>query len=202
MILRITEGISRLCFKLKHWPSQTYMRDWKNLQLLITPGEYNECKCDKNKALSPWIFKGCWMGEYHNIDINQPVRQDFPAFCIPAFETDEDGRIVFILPERWKDMCFGRYTGTIRYQPSYARIPFNAVPGFDISYKEPPSAVPPEFTAPGCMDGRIPKPEPAKPMPPCCVLARFDLDFGPRCSEYITEQAAFEVALCREDELE
>lgn len=194
MILRITDDISRLAFKLKHWPTNTYMQDWEHLQLIIQPGQNKSCQC--KEPLSPWYAYGCFYGVRTGIDLNNPPPKDFPAFCIPAFELDMDGRVVFILPERWKGLCFGRYHGMIRYMPMQTSIAFNAMPGYDISYKAPPKGVPPEFTAPSCTDRPEPeKPLPEMPAPRCCVLTRFDIDFGPRCSEYITESASFEFTL-------
>lgn len=190
MILRITDDVSRIAFKILHWPSQRYAADWRNLQLVITPGGANGGCC--HTGGSPWYLHGCWPGKPTGVDTANPPRPDFPAFCLNAFERDEHGRIVFILPTRWQEMYYGRYTGQIRYQPN-AAVPFNL--GLDISYKESANPLPPDMLAPNCGGRPEPAPALAPPAPRCCVLAQFDIDFGARCSEHIVDTAAFEFAL-------
>lgn len=190
MILRIEDGVTRLAFDITHWPTQRRVSDWRNLQLLITPGEEDGQCC--HVGGSPWYLYGCWPGKWTGVDVANPPRPDFPAFCIDAFERDDRGRIVFILPERWRDVAHGRYTGAIRYMP-HARQPFNL--GLSFHHKTPDYALPPELLAQGCADRPSPEPVYAPPEPPCCVLARFLIDVGARCSEHIVETATFEFAL-------
>lgn len=190
MILRITDDVSRVAFKITHWPSQQVLADWRNLQLVITPGEDDEKCC--HVGGSPWYLYGCWPGKPVGVDVANPPKPDFPAFCINAFELDSQGRVVFILPKRWQEMYYGRYTGQIRYQPK-ATQPFNL--GLDFSYKEPKSPLPPEMIAPSCEDKPKPMPVMAPPKQRCCILAKFFIDFGARCSEHIVDTAAFTFAL-------
>lgn len=126
------------------------------------------------------------MGHRTGVDLMNPPKPDFPAFFIYASELTDKNLVMFTLPDRWrKTVPFGRYTGFIRYQPlAPCEAPINA----RINLSEAP--VPRD---PGCYDFdpgpcyvKIPELKP-------CVLAEFDVDYGPRCSQHIIDRIDVEL---------
>lgn len=183
MILQLFEDTTSVGIRIKAIPGQYYLADWKGLALGITPGERG-CACCHTGG-SPWTLHGCWPGHRTGIDLMNPPPPDFPAFFIQASEVKDD-LVIFNLPDRWrKTVPFGRYTGFVRYQsekvyydPVNLRVNLGALP------------MPQD---PGCYEYHetcgCPMPPPLRP----CVLAEFDVDYGPRCSQHIIDRIDVEL---------
>lgn len=197
MILQITPDISRVAVRIRNWTNQRYLADWEHIQLVIEPGQRDGSCC--HQGGSPWYLHGCWPGKLVGVDVGNPPRPDFPAFCIPAFERDSHGRIVFILPERWKMVPPGRYTGLVRYAPA-SDIPVNIWQYLHRPKEDERPVFPEGLGSYSCVPQEHIEP---KPKFEChtCILAQFDIDYGPRCSDHIIDQAALEFSLstCEED---
>lgn len=198
MIVQITEDTKSIAIRVKAWPIQRYVGDWQDIYLVIMPGQRgghccghdDDCCC--HQGGSPWILYGCWHFHRTGVDLMNPPRPDWPAFFIQGELLDDKKQLVFTLPERWKkDVFFGRHTGELRYQP-YKPAPVNFRP------VRPPKDKPQTwaFLDPGC-GCAVPRPHPAAPPPPPpphrCVLARFDIDYGPRCSQHIIDRISLEL---------
>lgn len=193
MILQLNYDTTRIALSVKHWPTGRHVGDWRNLHLAITPGQDDSQNCCHTGG-SPWYLWGCWPGKLTGVDIANPPAPDFAPFIIPAHERDSSGRIVFILPERWRQVAYGRYTGAVWYMQPYVLPP--VLPRLPKKYPTPdlyPSA-----------ECSTPPAEPCKPAPmqePACILAKFDIDYGYKCSEHIIDEAAVALSLstCEED---
>lgn len=193
MIIYITQGVSRLTFRLKTYGNASQLSDWRNLQLLILPGEYG-CPCGEGG--SPWIFRGCWLRGRTDVDIAN-FRPDIPALCYKAFEVDDKGQVVFRLDQRMFDLPPGRYTGILRLAPKMK--PLNLTPLYNLGKSAIKDEVilPPgyEFSKNSCSSEPVP-PEPLPaPEPKCCELAKFDIDLGPECVDHYVDQAAVTLAI-------
>lgn len=188
MIVQFTEDTAKVAVRVKAWPIQRYAADWQHIYLVILPGQTdNRCCCQGG---SPWILHGCWPLHPTGVDLMNPRQPDFPAFFIQAETLDDKNQLVFDLPERWKQTVpWGRYTGEIHYRPQ-AIVPVN----FRRVVPEGEKPATWEFLDPGC-GCNMPKPVPhcpGEPPPHVCILSRFDIDYGPRCSEHIIDRIALE----------
>lgn len=185
MILQLTDDASSIGVRIKIWTDQRYLADWQGIALVITPGERNCERCCGGGG-SPWYVWGCWPIHRTGVDLMNPPKPNFPAFVIQASSFTDDNLVIFNLPERWKKTVpFGRYTGFIRYQPDKvfydpinSRVNLGAQP------------VPQD---PGCYDYKeqcgCAMPPPLRP----CILAEFDIDYGPRCSHFIMDRIDMEL---------
>jgi hypothetical protein len=193
MIVYLTQGVTRIAFRLKTYGNQSQLADWRGLQLLILPGEAG-CPCGEGG--SPWYFYGCWFRGRTGEDVAN-FRPDIPAICYNAFEVDDEGQVVFRLDDRLYDLPPGRYTGILRIAPKIK--PLNLTPLYNLGKVDVKDKVilPPgyELSTVHC--------EPVTPVPPaepkterrCCDLAMFDIDLGPACVDHYIDQAAVTLAL-------
>lgn len=196
MILHLNSDTTRVALNILHWPTSRHISDWRNLSLVITPGQDDNCSCCHTGG-SPWYLWGCWPGKPTGVDVANPPKPDFPPFYIDAHEYDNKGMVVFILPERWKQIAYGRYTGRIVYNDHTVPVlPFIPLP--ETFKPQPPDLYPYNSCS---TPPSVPKPCPLPPPPPPCVLAKFDIDYGYKCSEHIIQEAAIKLALstCEED---
>lgn len=111
-IVRICQGQPELAVRLTTAGCNgAQLVDWKQVRLLIVPPARTTCEL----PLSPQCFKGCWPThdiEKWNASFSLPESQ--PLLIYPAFGTNEDGDIVFVLDEQlWKRR--GRYIGLIEF---------------------------------------------------------------------------------------
>ena len=192
MIIQISHGVARLALRVIEVAEQKRLIDWRHLQLLIQPGQYDE-ECGPNG--SPWILTGCWPRHHTGIDIAN-YRPDFPTICYDAFELDPDGRIVFLLDERLHRLPPGRYSGILRVFPQ-GHVPVNLRSVRDVGYKQPEGVViPEEYLNIGkeCHPS-FPKVPPPPPPPPCCILSVFDIDLTPMCSDHLVDQVALDYVI-------
>lgn len=186
MILYITRGTSRIALRVKELNQNSQVISWEHLQLLIEPGQW-DVDCGPNG--SPWFLYGCWPGKLTGVDIANPPQPDFPTLIYPAFELDADGRVVFKLDERLHSLPNGRYTGTLRTMPSVP--PFHMTP---IVLPKPDARdIPDEYVIGRNCEVSFPAPPPRPPKPACCILARFDIDLGPECSEHYIDQVTVDM---------
>lgn len=188
MILQLTEDTTSIGIRLKAVPVQQYLADWQGIALGILPGQ-RQCACCSQGG-SPWYVWGCWPGHRTGVDLMNPPPPDFPAFFIQASDVNaKDNLVIFNLPDRWrKTVPFGRYTGFIRYQPDKVFYdPINS--HINLGTRLNLAAL-----DPGCYHA---PPEPCAchwPAPPKpCVLAEFDVDYGPRCSQHIIDRIDVEL---------
>lgn len=181
MILQISEDVSKIAIRTKSWRNQRYVRDWQNLYLIIDPGQAGgDCCC--HEGGSPWFVWGCWPGHRTGVDLMNPPRPDFPAFVIKAEELRNDS-VVFTLPTRWRETVpFGRYNGTLRYQPIDRTVPINAI-AYLGQWHQPPEEC---FCNP-------PPPPVIIPHNPTCDIARFDIDYGPLCYQHFLDRVDVEL---------
>lgn len=198
MILQLNDDTTRIALSITHWPTSRRVSDWKNLALVITPGQDDGCSCCHTGG-SPWYLWGCWPGKLTGVDVANPPRPDFPPFFIMAHDYDDNGRIVFVLPERWRKVAYGRYTGQVWYTerrvPPMPLPPVGKLPKGLQKYPTPML-----YSYQDC--NPIPeRPAPMPPPPPACVLTKFDIDYGYKCSSHIIRDAALELSLatCEED---
>lgn len=195
MIVYLTQGVSRIAFRIKTY-DQSQLADWHGLQLLIIAGEAGQ-PCDCGVGGSPWFFYGCWPGVRTGEDVANTRPADVPVMCFPAFNTDNEGRVIFRIGDKLSTIPPGRYTGIIRLVPKMK--PLNMVPLYSLGKSpEPEKAIlPPEFSFGeiSCSDTPAPRPEPKKPEPACCTLAVFDIDLGPECSDHFIDQTAVTLML-------
>lgn len=202
MILQLTEDTTRIGIRIKSLPYGAHAADTECVQLVILPGQKDAGTCCHTGG-SPWFLRGCWPGKLIGVDIANPPAPDFPAICINAFERNADGQLIYILPERWKQLPYGRYTGEVRYQPK-ASTPINLLPWVKLGrFEGTPDYLPPWVKE---HNHCCPFPEQTPPPPPvfhehCCILTSFDIDYGPRCSAHIIDQVGLEFSLstCEED---
>lgn len=194
MILRITEGMTRLALRIKEVGGRRQVTDWQHLQLLIRPGEHGPNPCCGMG--SPWFLTGCWPGKRTNVDVANPHWHfDFPTIAYDAFELDAEGRVVFRFCDRLWALPHGRYSGTVRIS-NRALVPYNLLPFVNLG-KPPEDAdyMPPEYRIGQECDPRFPEPYCPPPPPKCCDLAKFDIDLGPACSDHLIDQVAVEFAI-------
>lgn len=190
MILQLTEDATSIGIRIRDWANQRYLVDWQGLALGILPGEHS-CHGSQHcceQGGSPWFVWGCWPGHRTGVDLMNPPRPDFPAFYIQASDVNaKDNLVIFNLPDRWrKTVPFGRYSGFVRYQPdkifydpinSHVNLGVVPTPKDPGCYHTPPQPC-------GC-----PMPPPLRP----CILAEFDVDYGPRCSQHIIDRIDVEL---------
>lgn len=199
MIIHLDYDTTRIAVGISHWPTGRVVSDWRNLALTITPGQDDQCDCCHTGG-SPWYLYGCWPGKPTGVDVANPPKPDFPPFFIPAHEYNSDGRIVFVLPERWRAVAYGRYTGRVVYQPPVSPIlplpPVAKLPKALRKYETPVLYSYNDCSAPDEKQAIC-----VAPPAPACVLAKFDIDYGYKCSEHIIRDAAVNIALaaCEED---
>ena len=196
MLVRLNESTTRIGFRLKDWKGSRYLTDWRNLQLVIRPGQHDQpCWVPGG---SPIILHGFWPNLPTEVDIANPPPPDFPSFVMPAFDHGDDCTVVFLLPDRFKSVPWGRYTGELRWCPDGpARV---------VNLNQPPKKkpkktldfIPPKYLAVCCAYCE-PKPLPPPPPPPhpmgCCILAVFDIEVGQRCDDYIVDMVTVDYAL-------
>ena len=198
MIIRLSPGVAKLALRVVELREQKLLLDWRHLQLLIQPGQYDE-DCGPNG--SPWILTGCWPRHRTGVDIAN-YRPDFPTICYNAFELDPDGRIVFHLDERLWQLPPGRYSGILRVYPQ-GHVPVNLRTVQDVGYKEPdPRTIPAEYLNVGKVcQPEFKQPPLPRPKPQCCILSTFDIDLGPLCSDHMVDQVALDYVLttCEEE---
>lgn len=197
MILSLTRYTTRLALRVKNLIDYGQLTDWHALQLVIMPGEERRSSC--HVGGSPWVLTGCWPFHPTGIDVANPPRPDFPAIVLDAFDSDDEGRIVFQLDQRVHMLPNGRYTGLLRIHPhtppinldAIARLKVRAPLGAAVRYDNDGTIVP-------CEDKLVPMP----PKQEACVLARFDIDLGPECAQHMVDQCAVELArpLCGDNE--
>lgn len=195
MIVHLTQGMTRLALRIKQVGSNVQLTDWRKLQLLIQPGQYDTQGCGPNG--SPWILTGCWPGKRTDVDIaNQ--RTYFQTICYNAFSLDADGQVVFHLDDQLWSLPTGRYTGTLRLH-SRGRAPYTLQEGVFLGRRPVPPGVivPDEYLVGKNCDVKFPRPPdpPIPPCAPCCNLAVFDIDLGPVCSDHIIDRTTVEFAL-------
>lgn len=193
MILYLSRGAARLAVRLREMNTGSQLISWRNLCLLIQPGQFDQ-PCGPNG--SPWILTGCWPGKPTGVDIANP-HYDFPTVRIPAHTLDADGRVVFRLPENLWNLPNGRYTGSIILEKDGHEKPFS----FDAFLKVMPPLpdkqeviLPPGYDIGKECEVQFDTPAPPPPPPMPCVLARFDIDLGPECSDHYADQIAVEMA--------
>lgn len=198
MILQLTYDTTRIALGIRHWPTGGRVSDWRRLYLAIRPGQDDNCQCCHTGG-SPWYLWGCWPGKLTGVDVANPPKPDFPPFFINAHDYDSDGRVVFVLPERWRKISYGRYTAEVWYCEPYGVLP--PLPPLPKLPKAMQKYQTPDLYAHNvCSMSPPPMPE-APPPPTACILAKFDIDYGYKCSEHIIKDAAIELSLaaCEED---
>lgn len=178
MIVTITENTPRVAFKLSSYGGKQLYTNWQELQLVITPLPSGP-ECPGFVPLSPWYFTGCWFPPTRtDVNVNAPNRDfDFSPIVYDAFEADADGRVVFLLDEKFWSLPRGRYLGMIRTYPAKVTTPVVAGVG------------------PVC--GEWPREVPAQNVTctRCCVLASFDIDYGPITEEFFIGQITANLSL-------
>lgn len=185
MILYITRGTARIALRVRELNQNSQLTDWKQLQLLVQPGQW-DVDCGPNG--SPWFLYGCWPGKRTGVDIANP-HFDFPIIVYNAYELDNDGRIVFRLDERLYSLPNGRYTGILRVMPHVP--PFKMTP--IVLPKPEERDIPAEYKIGRNCEVDFPEPPPVPHEPKCCVLAHFDIDLGPECSEHYIDQVTVDM---------
>lgn len=182
MIVYISKGTAQLAVRIREIKKLSQLVSWEPLQLCIAHSQTGKVRA------SPWIFYGYWPGVPTGVDINNQFFPDVPTVVYNAVENDADGRVVFNLDHRLFSLPNGRYRAAIRALPRRDKFspPVKVLP--------PPEErdIPPEFII-----GRKCGPEPELPPPPpprehCCVLAQFDIELGPECSDNFADQIAVE----------
>lgn len=178
MILMVGDDTTRIGIRVKCWRNQRYAHDWKNIYLIIRPGQLDPGANCCHVPGSPWIVWGCWPGHRTGVDLMNPPKPEFPPFFIKASELAEEV-LVFELPEHWRRVArYGRHTGIIRYQPMRNLEWPDGVGQFVPSYKPHPEPVAPC----DCCGPMHPPHPPMPPRLPACDLVVFDIDYGPRCT--------------------
>lgn len=199
MIVTVTRYTARLALRVKNLLDGGQVTDWRLLQLVIAPSCEDRMCCGGG---SPWILCGCWPFHPTGVDVANPAPHDFPAIVLDAFETDDEGRVVFRLDHRFHALPNGRYVGILRAHPHTP--PINLVRDMPGGKPPPPKGVP---LPPGYGIGNgaavfydkcgpLPCDPPCPPPPPpphVCVLAKFDIDLGPECSDHMVDQCAIEL---------
>lgn len=185
MILYINRGTARLALRVREINQTSQLTSWQQLQLLIQPGQWDE-DCGPNG--SPWILHGCWPGKRTGVDIANP-HFDFPIIVYQAYEMDNDGRVVFLLDEKLYALPNGRYTGVLRVMPHVP--PFKMSP--IVLPKPHEMDIPDEYKIGRNCDVSFPEPPHPPRQPECCILARFDIDLGPECSDHYIDQVTVDM---------
>lgn len=204
MILQLSSDMSRIGFKISAWNRQ--LTDWADLELVI-----EDAKCEDRPGCkrphvpgSPWVLTGCWPGHWTDIDVANFRPHDLPeyhAIVLPAYGLDNDGRVVFLLNDAFRGFPYGRYEGQIRVRPAHPDSP--PVLPLPLIQRPPKDGrgIPPEYQ--NCCSFPISVPMDLGPKhapppsgvlchhrprkPKCCVLASFDIDYGPGCSDHIVQ---------------
>ena len=113
MIVRICRGQPELAVRVvAPGCDGGQLVDWEDIELCILAP-----KCTCEGPFSKLYFKGCgWWG--HDVDRwneQQVPREEIPVLVYPAFDTDDDGNIVFKFDSKlWQRA--GRYVGLIRFK--------------------------------------------------------------------------------------
>lgn len=201
MILQVTEDTARVGIRILDWKNHRTLSDWRHVQLLIQPGQIDQ-PCHVPGG-SPWYLHGCWPGKPVDVDVANPARADFPTICCDAFERSGEGAVVFCLPQRFKELPYGRYTGILQYHP-HNLAPVNLRALRPEPADEMDKCIPPEYLVgnQNCApDMGCHVPQVHTPPPVCCILSTFDIDYGPRCSEHIIDMAhvQFFLSTCGEE---
>lgn len=207
MILSLTRNTTRLALRVKDVVQGWQLYDWRDLRLIIAPGQLNRedgggccwdncCDCCDPMG-SPWYLSGCWPFHPTGVDVANPSRYfDFPSIILDAFETDDEGRIVFLLDKRVHSLPNGRYTGIL--QRHAHALPINVPATDSVASNQHPLPAPLSL-------GAMIHYEPQGTMAPCnqtvtfdpprqdaCILAMFDIDLGPECAQHMVDQMAVE----------
>ena len=113
MIVRICRGQPELAVRVvAPGCDGGQLVDWEDIELCILAP-----KCTCEGPFSKIYFKGCgWWG--HDVDRwneQQVPPEQMPVLVYPAFDTDDDGNIVFKFDSKlWQRA--GRYVGLIRFK--------------------------------------------------------------------------------------
>ena len=113
MIIRICRGQPELAVRVvAPGCDGGQLVDWEDIELCILAP-----KCTCEGPFSKLYFKGCgWWG--HDVDRwneQQVPPEQMPVLVYPAFDTDDDGNIVFKFDSKlWQRA--GRYVGLIRFK--------------------------------------------------------------------------------------
>ena len=113
MIVRICRGQPELAVRVvAPGCDGGQLVDWEDIELCILAP-----KCTCEGPFSKLYFKGCgWWG--HDVDRwneQQVPPEQMPVLVYPAFDTDDDGNIVFKFDSKlWQRA--GRYVGLIRFK--------------------------------------------------------------------------------------
>lgn len=200
MIIYLPRQTARIAFRIREINSGAISASWERLCLHIAPGQYDQ-PCGPNG--SPWFLYGCWPGKPTGVDIANP-HYDFPTFRIPAFNRDTDGRVVFRIPPELWNVPNGRYSGLIMLDAPGCDTPYDLTKHIYVA--PPPPEKPEVILPPGYDIGKdcnvvfdTPRHDHLPPRP--CVLAKFDIDIGPECSDHYADQVTIEaVRIQCEDE--
>lgn len=190
MILTLTRYTTRLALRVKSILDLAQVTDWRNLQLVITPP--HECPNSCHVPGSPWILTGCWPFHPTGIDLANPPVPDFAPIVLDAFETDDHGRVVFIIGERVWNLPSGRYGGILRVHPH--KLPINIAAAIKRSQIAPRPAGASVRYDNGFKHPCDMEPMEVVPRQRVCELARFDIDLGPECAQHMVDQAVVEFA--------
>lgn len=188
MILYIADGITRIALRIKQLGGRSQLISWHNLRMIVHRGQLD---CNPCFAGTRLIFTGCWPTGRTNVDVAN-CRPHVPPFFCDAFELDQDGRVVFRLGDHFSKRPYGRYTAIVIEVPPNKKpvTPFNLLADSIKKTEENNNfnCIPDEPV----MHIRHPKP---------CVLAEFEIDYGPKCHDHIIDQVVYEHALntCGED---
>lgn len=188
MIVTLTRYMTRLALRIRNSNNSDQLTDWQNLQLVIAPMPPQK-GC--HVGGSPWFLHGCWPFHPTDVDLANPRLPDFPAIVMDAFETDAEGRVVFLMDRRVHELPNGRYLGTVRAhahtppinlptaQKPAAWEPMGAATHYDADHvRVPCDPVAPIFS----------------PHAPACDLYTFEIDLGPECAQHIVDQAVVDLA--------
>lgn len=108
VITRICKGQPELAVRLVQPGCMGGQLVTENLRLVITAPQ---CQCHLK---SPLLFTGCWPG-FTTPWSDAVYPHELPAVVYPAFETNDDGDVVFRLDDLLWKMPSGRYIGTIEF---------------------------------------------------------------------------------------
>lgn len=195
MILSLTEDVARIGIRIKDWRNNRILQDWRNVILTIMPGQVDsDCTCGCHTGGSPWYLHGCWPGHHVDVDVANPTPPDFAPIVCRAFTWGEDGTVEFHVPDVFRTLPWGRYTGVLQYHPALDKP-------LDFRVLRDLRDAPRPADSPCVPDLSIHSPAHMPPVPLFCVLARFDIDYGPRCSEHIIDmaQVQFMLGTCDEE---
>ena len=119
MILSLTEDVARIGIRIKDWRNNRILQDWRNVILTIMPGQVDsDCTCGCHTGGSPWYLHGCWPGHRVDVDVANPAPHDFAPIVCRAFTWGEDGTVEFHVPDVFRTLPWGRYTGVLQYHPA------------------------------------------------------------------------------------